>query len=340
MKGENKAVTTTEKAIEVDGVHPFADQFPMLLPAEMDELVESIKANGLRNPIVLTRLEDRVLILDGRNRFAACQRAEVAPAFVFYEGDDLAQYVIDTNTTRRNLTTGQRAMATALVMRANGQWDKENHRWSNPGGRGHKGDGHPSGLSRNTWREALSQCGVVLEWAEDMAEGVRDGGTPLNTAYTEAVNRKKAKEKDSERLAVIQAELPAVAEKVVNGDITLEEGTEELSASREVKPIDAIVAETNARTYTQRVKAEEITWREAAKLAAEWKKEWDEAVERNRRRIFDILAGWGAMTKLLDDPSTAFNKAVLEKLGDSFANQIQKIVNEMADNAATWKGNI
>ena len=51
----------------ITGVHPYADKFPMLPEPELAELAESIRANGLRNPIVLT---PDGLILDGRNRAA------------------------------------------------------------------------------------------------------------------------------------------------------------------------------------------------------------------------------------------------------------------------------
>ena len=60
----------------ITGVHPYADKFPMLPEPELAELAESIRANGLRNPIVLT---PDGLILDGRNRAAACERVGVDP---------------------------------------------------------------------------------------------------------------------------------------------------------------------------------------------------------------------------------------------------------------------
>ena len=108
----------------ITGVHPYAEKFPMLGDAELAELAESIAENGLRNPIVLT---PDGLILDGRNRSAACERAGVSPTTIVYEGDDLAEYVIDCNSSRRHMSTGARAMATALVLQAaqrrkNGRW--------------------------------------------------------------------------------------------------------------------------------------------------------------------------------------------------------------------------
>ena len=108
----------------ITGIHPYADQFPMLPQAELEELAQSIRDSGLRQPIVVTV---DGLILDGRNRFRACRMAGVEPETVVYEGADLAEYVLDANITRRNMTTGQRAMATALVLEADGR--RANGRW-------------------------------------------------------------------------------------------------------------------------------------------------------------------------------------------------------------------
>ena len=106
--------------------HPYADKFPMLPQGELEELAESIRENGLRQPIVIT---PDGLILDGRNRAAACGLVGIEPETVLYEGDDLAEYVIDCNVTRRNMSTGARAMATALVLaedgrRGDGRWKR------------------------------------------------------------------------------------------------------------------------------------------------------------------------------------------------------------------------
>ena len=62
--------------IAITGVHPYADKYPMLPESELIELAESIAANGLRSAVVVT---PDGLILDGRNRAAACKRAGVAP---------------------------------------------------------------------------------------------------------------------------------------------------------------------------------------------------------------------------------------------------------------------
>lgn len=86
--------------------HPFADLFPMMDGPDFDLLVDDIRENGLRAPIVL--YEGRVL--DGRNRQKACAVLGIAPDHETYAGDDPLGYVVSVNIRRRHLTASQRAM--------------------------------------------------------------------------------------------------------------------------------------------------------------------------------------------------------------------------------------
>ena len=98
-------------------VHPKADMFPMIPQDDLEELAESIANNGQRLPIILVKNCENVLLIDGRNRLAACKIAKIEPKYEYFEGkeDDILAYIADINLNRRNLNAGQRAVALAKI---------------------------------------------------------------------------------------------------------------------------------------------------------------------------------------------------------------------------------
>lgn len=155
----------------------------MLGAEELDRLAADIAENGLRNPIVL---DSDGRILDGRNRWAACEIAGVKPDTVLFDGDDEAAFVLSVNVARRHLTTGQQAMSTALVLVDAGK--RENGRWK----RGALVGTSESGS--NQWAQRMAEAGAILDHAADLGEQVVEGTLALDAAYREAEKRR-----DSER---------------------------------------------------------------------------------------------------------------------------------------------
>ena len=94
--------------------HPYAKLFPMLPDDRLQDLADDIRNNGLKQPIVIDGGER---IIDGRNRYRACQMAGVEPVFEPFTGSDeeTLRYVISLNLHRRHLDESQRAMVAAEV---------------------------------------------------------------------------------------------------------------------------------------------------------------------------------------------------------------------------------
>jgi len=163
--------------------HPAADIFPMLADDELQALAEDIKAHGLQVPIDL--LDGK--ILDGRNRYRACEIAGVTPRMVNVHPADPIAYVLSKNLHRRHLTTSQRAMIAARVREYYEQEAKERQKaaQSKPGQKAAQGGGNiatalnssenaEKGKSRDQAGRALNVSGKTV----DAATKVLEKGSP------------------------------------------------------------------------------------------------------------------------------------------------------------------
>ena len=267
---------TAQRAdIEVTGVHPYADKFPMLPDSELDELAESIKTVGLLHPIVVT---PDGLILDGRNRLEACNRAEVEASLEVYDGEDYAEFVIASNVARRNMSVGARAMSTALVLYADGR--RENGRWSYGHVRESFATKDSQGLS-----VAISKCGSVLDHSPDLAQDVVDGALPLDEAYRRALSAKD----ESDRRAADEANAERYE---AEAKADLEESAPEY------------LAKVEDGTYDSHRTARAV-WLEhdrAAKRERETReREYRESLQRDANRVKAFLSGYSATWRIATD---------------------------------------
>lgn len=150
--------------------HPAANIFPMMEREAFDSFVADIAKHGLREPIQLFG----GAIIDGRNRYLACEKAGVEPRFVDIETDDPVAYVLSLNKERRHLTASQLAM---VAGRARDYYDKQaKERQKLSEGRGKKGvvtlphlnDEH--GKSRDLAGKAVGVSGSLVDRATKVLE--------------------------------------------------------------------------------------------------------------------------------------------------------------------------
>ena len=92
-------------------LHPACAAFPELTQDALQALADDIKRGGLLHAI--TMLDGR--ILDGKNRWAACELAGVEPRVIEFAGDDPIAFVASSNRYRNHLSRSQMAIAVAAL---------------------------------------------------------------------------------------------------------------------------------------------------------------------------------------------------------------------------------
>ena len=92
--------------------HELCCIFPRCTDEELQLLVSDIRENGLLTPITLYEGK----ILDGRNRYLACQMLNIEPDYVPFDGKDPLPFVVSRNLCRRHLSESQRAMVAAAII--------------------------------------------------------------------------------------------------------------------------------------------------------------------------------------------------------------------------------
>lgn len=118
-------VSGEESAMEIDIrlIHPFKDHpFKVLDDDKMQDLVESIQANGVLSPVLLREVgRGQYEMISGHRRMHAAQLAglETIPAIIREMSDDEATIImVDSNIQREELLPSEKAFAFKMRMDA------------------------------------------------------------------------------------------------------------------------------------------------------------------------------------------------------------------------------
>lgn len=118
-----KKMTEEIKYLNVNELKPFEEHpFKVRIDEEMDELVESIKENGVVSPIIARPHKDGGYeIISGHRRAKACEILQLkqAPVIVKDIDDDTAVIlVVDSNLNRENILPSEKAFAYQMKLEA------------------------------------------------------------------------------------------------------------------------------------------------------------------------------------------------------------------------------
>jgi N6-adenosine-specific RNA methylase IME4/ParB-like chromosome segregation protein Spo0J len=104
--------------------HELANIFPMMNTDEYQKLKADISTSGFDSSLPIILYENK--ILDGRNRYKACEELGIKPAYTTFNNGDPLSYVVRTNLHRRHLQPGQLAFVALDIEKHFAEKAKEN----------------------------------------------------------------------------------------------------------------------------------------------------------------------------------------------------------------------
>lgn len=239
--------------------HPLSAAFPAMSAEDFAALVEDIKANGQREPIMVLDC----MVLDGWHRYSACEQLGIkAQTFTFPADKDPVAFVLSHNLHRRHLTGSQRAAAVVACS----EWRPQGKPMAKP---------EPgSGLSEKD----------MAKVAGTSDRTIRDAKTAHKAGLTDAVKSGAMTVKEAAQVA--RGKDKPAKKQVVNNKPEPRKTAEEPSP-----PIDDFdPAEELAKAHTEIEKlTAEIQAAEAADLKAEamkWRRSYDHA-QRQQSEAMD-----------------------------------------------------
>ncbi len=182
-------------------IHPIADAFPMLQEDDIQSMAEDIRTNGQATAIALYQ----GMILDGRNRYRACQIANVDPKTRDYTGKDPVAFVLSLNLHRRHLTTSQRAAVAANIANLK------------------------NGSNQHSKKEGVQKC-TPSETEESLENSNKKAAKSLSVSPRSVASAKK-----------VSAKSPEKFQEVINGKKTVGKALKEIEEEEKPKVKSAAV---------------------------------------------------------------------------------------------------
>lgn len=203
--------------------HPIAELFPLMPQAELEELADDIGANGQIAPIVVYAGQ----IIDGRNRWRACELAGVDPEVEEYNGlaGDIPAYIVSANIKRRHLDESQRAMIAAKIAKL-------------PPSSNQHSEGTPIGVASkllNVGTSSVDRAKAIINYGDDeLVAAVERGEKSVSAAANEVKARKNSADHKRYRGSFRDSQTMLEALKTMN---------ESLLAIRDMRPDSPRVGE-------------------------------------------------------------------------------------------------
>jgi len=204
--------------------HWVADMYP-LNETDVSALAEDIKTNGQIAPIKMLK-DGR--IIDGRNRWMACQKAGVEPLIdvINPDGEEVTDerlFALATscNSMRRDLTTSERAVASAVA------WKRLFPEGAPEGAAAHRNKSK-GGLvtfeifasqSFKVGKSYAKQALAIANYSPELLEAAKES---LDGAY-KTYQSEKLKREDDKRNRQLLVDHPDLKERVANANLSAEE---------------------------------------------------------------------------------------------------------------------
>ena len=191
--------------------HPIANIWPMMGEEQYKELKSDIEQNGCINKIWLYEGK----ILDGRNRYKACQELNQHFSFLEYKGDEPIQFAISLNMKRRHLTSAQKA---ALAVKIEPMFAAESKKRQQAAGGNH----NPEGRNQHTEEELRTVNKKIYQPTNNepkkrKEQALQQAAKALNTNHVYVSQAKK-----------IEKESPETFELLLEGKVSMKDASKEI----------------------------------------------------------------------------------------------------------------